>query len=308
MLAAAVSDVAAALNLLRQEFRTLCAVKRPRTISTKIDNVLQMVVPVPVCLGTQLSDLLAADGGWRSELQEMQLSGEIRLCKAPLTGVDQTAVVFTSDLTALLANMRAERASTLADTSLDVYAVVLERCNASASCRRSDVEAALHAAAARRSAGSLSSSAAATGARPDADAIIGFLLREGFLLRHLGETAAESAADGTAAACAAGSTGFAASPAGESSGEAFGFGVPRSGALWGYVLAGRAEVAQRVRQRRNREMPRAEAEGLRLSRSPLPTRFHVRDAIGAGLLVKFEVSAGGAGGGRKVFLRAPEAR
>lgn len=82
------------------------------------------------------------------------------------------------------------------------------------------------------------------------------------------------------------------------SSEDYWFSVPESGGLWAALDAGRSELLGRVRARRYGEVPLAEAEGWRLSRSPLGARAVVRDALGAGALVVVRTAAG-------AFLRLP---
>lgn len=122
---------------------------------------------------------------------------------------------------------------------------------------------------------------------------------------------AGAAAGGAAGAGADSGTGSAGSFAGRPSesgshqhllNELFSFGVPASGLLCRFATDGRAELLQRLRARKHGEMPRAEAEALQLVRSPLPARFHIRDAIGAGLVHVFRVPSGHA------HLRVAEAR
>lgn len=112
------------------------------------------------------------------------------------------------------------------------------------------------------------------------DDLLGTLLRRGVLLRR---------AD---AAVAATGRGF-------STHESYWFGVPDSGRLWPLIKAGRAELLQRLRARKYHEAPRAEVETWKLARSPLPPRFHIRDALGLGTVVEYGTASG-------AFLRLKE--
>ena len=66
--------------------------------------------------------------------------------------------------------------------------------------------------------------------------------------------------------------------------ECYWLGVPEAGRLWQYLIAGRAELLAKLRQRRYNEMLRADAEKLKLTKSPLDPKLILREMIGSGLL------------------------
>ncbi len=89
----------------------------------------------------------------------------------------------------------------------------------------------------------------------------------------------------------------------EGGASSFFFGVPESGPLVAYLRDGRAELVARLGRRAYRECPREELRKASLARSALPIDFHIRDAIGNGLVTTRRTAAGefvrlvGGGGG-----------
>jgi hypothetical protein len=89
----------------------------------------------------------------------------------------------------------------------------------------------------------------------------------------------------------------------EGGASSFFFGVPESGPLVAYLRDGRAELVARLGRRAYRECPREELRKASLARSALPIDFHIRDAIGNGLVTTTRTAAGefvrlvGGGGG-----------
>ena len=313
--AASLSDLRAALAVLRRDWphnaRALPQ-KELRKPPQALRTLTPLVCPLPVLLQTQVRGLLSREGGWARELLQLQRSGAVRMCKTPLSGSDATAIVFVDDLLgyasewgihrggiALTAVEMLRHLIEACSSNLCVESADLQSCFARASVVRSSVvgaESGAGAADARKYAprpvassrgsrgdsggGSMrtaggsraavpvavaaSAASAAIASLGGAQAVVDALLHEGFLLRALGGVA-----------------------------ERFYFGVPSSGRLWQYVEAGRSELQQRIRRRAHAEMPRKDAEELRLVSTPLPTIFHIRDAIGASIL---DVAAAGAAG------------
>jgi hypothetical protein len=76
------------------------------------------------------------------------------------------------------------------------------------------------------------------------------------------------------------------------SSSAYHFGVPAAGRLVAYLAAGRAELLARLSRAPGRQMRAAEVLAMRLARSSLATEFHVRDALGRGLLLRVGSASG----------------
>ena len=86
--------------------------------------------------------------------------------------------------------------------------------------------------------------------------------------------------------------GASSAPRARASGVVYELGVPEAGRLWTQLEAGRAELLARLRLRAYKEMPRAEAEALRLARCHLDSRFILRDALGRGIVEAVDTAAG----------------
>lgn len=161
---------------------------------------------------------------------------------------------------------------------------------------------------------SLATSTAAAGAaavsRGQVEAVIAWLLREGFLAREsamLMPGAAAASASSSSSSASSSSSGAATAvaintgikAASTSTEECFySFAVPASGALWSFIPAGRAEMAQRLKIRKHHEISVEDLMKAKLSRSPLPMKFHYRDALGCGIITQFIAATGGGGAGR----------
>ncbi len=68
--------------------------------------------------------------------------------------------------------------------------------------------------------------------------------------------------------------------------------LPRSSAFLASLEAGRKELVGLLRKRRYHEMPRVELTSRGLRRTHLSVQFHVRDAVGAGLVQLVPTPAG----------------
>ena len=69
-------------------------------------------------------------------------------------------------------------------------------------------------------------------------------------------------------------------------------GVPEAGRLWEWAEAGRRELLQKLARRPHGELSREAAGCLSLARSRLPTPFHLRDVLGAGLAEEVASASG----------------
>ena len=74
--------------------------------------------------------------------------------------------------------------------------------------------------------------------------------------------------------------------------ETYWLAVPGLGLFLTQVLKGRKEVVQALKRTRFKEILRGALEKKKLRYSKLDMRFHVRDAIGAGLLVRHQTTSG----------------
>jgi Serine-threonine protein kinase 19 len=132
--------------------------------------------------------------------------------------------------------------------------------------------------------------------REQTDAVVAWLLREGFIARESsvpgGSSSSSPESSSTSSSSGASSSALAALSSAE---RHYSFAVPASGPLWPYVPLGRNELVQRLKMRTHHEIPLEDLLKAKLSRSPLPIKFHYRDALGCGLVTEI-VAAGGIGG------------
>jgi serine/threonine-protein kinase 19 len=75
-------------------------------------------------------------------------------------------------------------------------------------------------------------------------------------------------------------------------GEVYDFALPCVGPAVRAVRAGREELLGVLRRRRGGEAPEAALARVRLRASPLGVRFHVRDLLGSGALLRVHTPAG----------------
>ena len=81
-------------------------------------------------------------------------------------------------------------------------------------------------------------------------------------------------------------------PLGPAASEMFWLAVPGWGLLLQHLLKGRKEIVSAVKRTRFKEVLRHALEKRRLRYSKLSMQFHVRDALGAGLLVRHDTTSG----------------
>jgi Serine-threonine protein kinase 19 len=72
----------------------------------------------------------------------------------------------------------------------------------------------------------------------------------------------------------------------------YSFGAPYAGLLYQYWNGGTTELVARIKRTQYSEMPLSKVLKMNLGKSQMTTLFHLRDAIGAGLLEQVETASG----------------
>lgn len=256
--AASSADLVAALSLLASESASLPAVG--------------VHLPRGIALGSQLSEILGKGGAWlataRAAAEDWAHGEALVLLAAPLPPPANVAIVRAGELEATaLATLSAAKAPQIV---MKTYSLLLRTSTIRAGARFSaDDLAATVARAGSESGCSGSSSKSVPHVSVAPASVIAVLLRAGLI------TGA-----GGGGEAGAGSALYLLS-------------LPGGGKLWAAVSAGRAALVARVRRRAYAEMPQVEAEQRALAGTPLPPRFHARDAVGAGVLSSVRVASRG---------------
>ena len=240
------------------------------------------LAPIPVIIAHQMYDVIRNRTLADRELDRLRSAGTVLLLPMPCKRGSK-AVVFRGDYVRHL-QMCAANATPPRAAAIGRFLRRLRQCCDKLSLRRDLLEVILgdahasststggHATASGPSEAAHESRTAVCEQRMTATACIDELLAIGALVPCRGR-------GGSAAAAA-------------SALETYWLPVPGLGLFLTQVLKGRKEVVQALKRTRFKEMLRGALEKKKLRYSKLGMRFHVRDAIGAGLLVRHQTTSG----------------
>ena len=240
------------------------------------------LAPIPVIIAHQLYDIIRNCTLADRELDRLRSAGTVLLLPMPCKRGSK-AVIFRGDYVRHL-QMCAASATPARASAINRLVRRLRHCCNNLSLRRDRLEIILR----DRHASSTSSVDHTRALSPSRAA---HKLSTTDVERTMTATACidELLAIGALVPCR-GSSGGVAAAAGAL--ETYWLAVPGLGLFLTQVLKGRKEVVQALKRTRFKEMLRGALEKKKLRYSKLDMRFHVRDAIGAGLLVRHQTTSG----------------